>query len=167
MALALSKQKENFFFLLQLVCGHVIAEIGGICGNWQCHCHKPFFFFSNQLPLFFFPPLFWQCHCHNCQKFIPSISAIPLPQTFFFPPIFGNGIATIAKKFFFSHHLVFLARTHTSSTHPSSRYGQKELQQYHCRKSKISLSYFLSFSLQLLLNFGNGIAAIHSLFSDC
>ena len=131
---------------------------------WQWNCRIPFHF--SQFQKFFFYPLFWQCHCHNCQKFIPSILAIPLPQTFFFPPIFGNGIATIAK-FFFSHHLVFLMRNHTSSTHLGSRYRQKELWQYHCRKSKISLSYFLSFSLQLLLNFGNGIATIHSLSSDC
>ena len=95
-------------------------------------------------------PLFRQCHCRKLFFFLP-FSAMALPQL----PIF------------FFHHLVFLARTHTSNTHPGSRYGQKELQQYHCRKSKISLSYFLSFSLQLLLNFGNGIAAIHSIFSDC
>ena len=66
---------------------------------WQWHCRIPFHF--SQFQKLFFYPLFWQCHCHNCQKFIPSISAIPLRQTFFFPPIFGNGIATIAKKKFF------------------------------------------------------------------
>ena len=132
---------------------------------WQWHCRIPFHF--SQFQKIFFTPLFRQCHCHNCQKFIPSISAMPLPQTiFFFPPIFGNGIATIAN-FFFPQHLVFLVCTHTSSIHPGSRYGQKELRQYHCWKSKISLFYFLSFSLRLLLNFGNGIAAIHSLSSDC
>ena len=65
---------------------------------WQWHCRIPFHF--SQFQKFFFTPLFRQCHCHNCQKFIPSISAIPLPQTFFFPPIFGNGIATIANFFF-------------------------------------------------------------------
>ena len=97
-------------------------------------------------------PLFQQYHCHKLFFSLP-FSAMALPQ--------------LPKIFFFSHHLVFLARTHTSSTHPGSRYGQKELRQYHCRKSKISLSNFLSFSLQLLLNFGNGIAAIHSLSSNC
>ena len=60
----------------------------------------------NSIPLFtipkiFFYPLFRQCHCHNCQKFIPSISAMPLLQTFFFPPIFSNCIVTIANFFFF------------------------------------------------------------------
>ena len=43
----------------------------------------------NSIPLFtipkvFFTPLFRQYHCHNCQKFIPSISAMSLPQTIFF-----------------------------------------------------------------------------------
>ena len=33
--------------------------------------------------------------------FPPPILAMPLPQTIFFPPIFGNGIATIATIFFF------------------------------------------------------------------
>ena len=125
----------------------------------------------NSIPLFTIPKV----------VFYPPLSAISLPQL---PKIytlyFDNAIAANFFfsshfqqwhchncQFFFFHHLVFLARIHTSSTHPGSRYGQKELQQYHCRKSKISLSYFLSFSLQLLLNFGNGIAAIHSLFSDC
>ena len=132
---------------------------------WQWHCRIPFHF--SQFQKFFFYPLFWQCHCHNCQKFVPSILAMPLLQTiFFFLPFLAMALPQL-PIFFFSHHLVFLARTHTSSTHSSSRYGQKELRQYHCRKSKISLSYFLSFSLQLLLNFGNGITAIHSLSSDC
>ena len=130
---------------------------------WQWHCQIPFHF--SQFQKFFLPP----------------ISAMSLPQLpkiytlyfdnaivanfFFFLPF--SAMALPQLPIFFFHHLVFLARTHTSNTHPGSRYGQKELQQYHCRKSKISLSYFLSFSLQLLLNFGNGIAAIHSIFSDC
>ena len=126
----------------------------------------------NSIPLFTIPKGF----------FYPPISAMSLPQlpkiytlyfsntiatNFFFPSHFRQWHCHTCQNFFFSHHLVFLARTHTSSTHPGSRYGQKELRQYHCRKSKISLSYFLSFSLQFLLNFDNGIAAIHSLFSNC
>ena len=67
---------------------------------WQWHCRIPFHFSQFQ-KFFFYPP----------------ISAMPLPQLpkiytlyfsnaiaanyFFFPPIFGNGIATIAKKIFF------------------------------------------------------------------
>ena len=131
------------------------------CGNGIAEFHSTF---HNSKSSFY--PLFRQCHCHNCQKFIPSISAMPLLQTiFFFLPFSAMALPQLPNFFF--HHLVFLARTHTSSTHPGSRYGQKELQQYYCRKSKISLSYFLSFSLQLLLNFDNGIAAIHSHSSDC
>ena len=133
----------------------------------------------------------------NCGNGIAEFhSTFHNSKIFFLLPYFGNAIATIAKnlyplfrqchcrklfffsshfrqwhchncQIFFPHHLVFLAGTHTSSTHPGSRYRQKELRQYHYRKSKISLFYFLSFSLQLLLNFGNGIAAIHSLSSDC
>ena len=66
---------------------------------WQWHCRIPFHF--SQFQKFFLPP----------------ISAMSLPQLpkiytlyfgnaiaanyFFFPPIFGNGIATIANFFFF------------------------------------------------------------------
>ena len=127
----------------------------------------------------------WKWHYrtfHNSKSFFyPPISAMPLSQLpkiytlyfdnaitanyFFFLPF--SAMALPQLPIFFPHHLVFLARTHTSSTHLGSRYGQKELRQYHCRKSKISLSYFLSFSLQRLLNFDNGIAAIHSLSLDC
>ena len=96
-----------------------------ILWTWQL-----FFLLFHRFPnIFFFH--FRQCHCHNCQKFIPPILAMALPQL----PIF-----------FFPHHLVFLACTHTSSTHPDRRYGQKKLRQYHCRKSKISLLLFIFLS---------------------
>ena len=51
----------KIFFLSQLVCGHVIAEIGGICGNCgnAIAINQFFFFFSNQLLLFFSPPLYF------------------------------------------------------------------------------------------------------------
>ena len=127
---------------------------------WQWHCRIPFHF--SQFQKFFFTSYFGNVIATIAKNFIPSISAMPLPQTiFFFLPFSAMALPQLPNFFF--HHLVFLARTHTSSTHPGSRYGQKELQQYYCRKSKIYLSYFLSFSLQLLLNFGNGIAVIHSL----
>ena len=77
---------------------------------WQWHCRIPFHF--SQFQKFFFTLLFRQCHCHNCQKFIPPISAMPLPQTiFFFLPFSAMALPQLPKKFF-SHHLVFLARSH-------------------------------------------------------
>ena len=92
---------------------------------WLWHFRIPFHF--SQFQKFFFYPLFWQCHCHNCQKFIPSILAMPLLQTiFFFLPFLAMALPQL-PNFFFSHHLVFLARTHTLSTHSGNRYGQKEL----------------------------------------
>ena len=70
----------------------------------------------NSIPLFtipkvFFYPLFRQCHCHNCQKFIPSILAMPLPQTIFFSSHFWQCHCHNCQKKIFSHHLVFLTRT--------------------------------------------------------
>ena len=117
---------------LEWNCGNGIAEF-----HSTFHNSKSFFFtpyFGNVIATIAknLYPLFWQCHCR---------------KLFFFPPIFGNGIATIANFFFFSHHLVFLAPTHTSSTHSGSRYEQKELRQYHCWKSKIlSLLLFIFLS---------------------
>ena len=95
---------------------------------------------------------------------------------FFFPPIFGNTIATIAKKkiyspisamalpqlvcqfFFFSFHF-------GHSTHTSSRIGHKkfgipvaEIQHFFSPPFSSSLSYFW-------LNFSNGNTEIQSLSS--
>ena len=84
---------------------------------------------------FFFSSHFRQWHCHNCQK------------KFFFPS-FGFPCA------------------HSHFEHPPGQQVWAEgIAVISLLKQKISLSYFLSFSFQLLLNFGNGIAAIHSLFS--
>ena len=48
-----------------------------------------------------FYPLFRQCHCHNCQKFIPSISAMPLLQTiFFFLPFSAMALPQLPIFFF-------------------------------------------------------------------
>ena len=67
---------------------------------WQWHCRIPFHI--SQFQKFFFTPLFRQCHCHNCQKFIPSISAMPLPQTiFFFLPFSAMALPQINWKIFF------------------------------------------------------------------
>ena len=51
--------------------------------------------------------------------FYPPISAMPLSQTIFFPPIFGNGIATIAKFFFFPSFGFPCAHSHFE--HPSGQ----------------------------------------------
>ena len=64
----------------------------------------------------FFYPLFRQCHCHNCQKFIPSISTMPLSQTFFFSSHFRQWHCHNCQFFFsiiwFSlHALTFQAPT--------------------------------------------------------
>ena len=81
--------------------------------------------------IFFFPH-FWQCHYHNCQKFIPPISAMALPQL----PIF-----------FFPRHLVFLARTHISSTHPGSRMGRRNCGNTITENQKfLSPTFYLSLS---------------------
>ena len=124
----------------------------------------------NSIPLFtipkvFFYPLFRQCHCHNCQKFIPSILAMPLPQTIFFPSHFRQWHCHNCQFFFFSHHLVFLAPSHTSSTHSGSRYEQKELRQYHCRNSTKVGERKIKSRREKFLIFGNGIAAILSAHS--
>ena len=66
---------------------------------WQWHCRIPFHF--SQFQKFFFYPLFRQCHCHNCQKFIPSILAMPLPQTIFFPSHFRQWHCHNCQFFFF------------------------------------------------------------------
>ena len=93
-------------------CGNSIAEIGGKFFSLLFWHILLFFFLRNDMftqflqycknvvkilwiwqlffllfhifhNLFFFPH-FRQCDCHNCQKFIPPISAMPLPQTIFF-----------------------------------------------------------------------------------
>ena len=120
----------------------------------------------NSIPLFTIPKGF----------FYPPISAMPLPQLpkiytlyfgnaiaanyFFFLPF--SAMALLQLLIFFSHHLVFLARTHTSSTHPGRRNCGNTIAE---NKKFLSPTFYLS--LQLLLNFGNGIAVIPSLSSDC
>ena len=126
---------------------------------WQWHCRIPFHF--SQFQKFFFTPLFRQYHCHNCQKFIPSISAMLLPQTIFFPSHFQQWHCHNCQNFFFP--IIWFSLRALTLRAPTRAEGIATIS---LPKQKISLSYFLSFSLQLLLNFGNGIATIHSLFSD-
>ena len=67
------------------------------CGNGIAEFHSTF----HNSKSFFFTPLFRQCHCHNCQKFIPSISAMPLPQTIFFSSHFRQWHCQNCQIFFF------------------------------------------------------------------
>ena len=76
-----------------------------------------------------------------------------LPQIFFFFPYFGNGIATIG---FF-----FLAHPTSSTQHTYS--GSKNFDNHIIEIHAFSLSHFFSFSLILLLNFGNDVVEIYSL----
>ena len=87
---------------------------------------------------------------------------------FFFPPIFGNGIATIAIFFFlfrqchchiwFSLHALTLRAPTRAAGMGRRNFGDGvvENQKFLSPTFSFSLSYFL-------LNFGNGIAEIHSL----
>ena len=116
-----------------------------ILWTWQL-----FFFYSFTdfvTPIFFFP-----------------FSAMPLPQLpKFDTTYFGNGIATIAN-FFFPTSFGFPS-AHSHFEHPP---GQQEWAEGIAAIPLPKIKNFsLSFSLQLLLNFSNGIAAIHSLSSDC
>ena len=97
--------------------------------------------------------------------------------TTFFPPIFGNAIATIVTNFFFSYFgngiatirlsFFFFFFLFTSGTpRTSSRIGQRkfgiivaEIQHFLSPPFSSSLSYFW-------LNFGNGNTEIQSLFSN-
>ena len=82
---------------------------------WKWHCRIPFHF--SQFQKFFFYPLFWQCHCHNCQKFIHSISAMPLPQTIFVPSHFQQWHCHNCQNFFFSTSFGFPC-AHSHFEHP-------------------------------------------------
>ena len=126
---------------------------------WQWHCRIPFHF--SQFQKFFLPPISTM-PLPQLSKIYTSISAMPLPQTFFF-----FLIATIANFFFFFPIIWFSLHTLTlrASTQAAGM-GRRNCGNT-IAKNKKFLSYFLSFSLQLLLNFCNGIAAIHSLSSEC
>ena len=81
------------------------------CGNGIAEFHSTF---HNSKSSFY--PLFRQCHCHNCQKFIPSISAMPLPQTiFFFLPF--SAMALPQLPIFFSPTFGFPC-VHSHFEHP-------------------------------------------------
>ena len=77
---------------------------------------------------FFFLLLFQQCHCHKFIPtiFVPSISAMPLPQTncnkFFFPSYFSNAIATnsFPQFLFFSISTMPLPQIHSHKIFSSS-----------------------------------------------
>ena len=95
---------------------------------------------------------------------------------FFFPSIFGNAIATIAKFFFYSPisamalpqlvcQIFFFFSLWALHAHPGSRIGHRkfgipiaEIQHFLSPPSSSSLSYFC-------LNFGNGNTEIQSLSS--
>ena len=66
------------------------------CGNGIVEFHSTFYNSKS-----FFYPLFQQCHCHNCQKFIPSISAMQLSQTIFFSSHFQQWHCHNCQFFFF------------------------------------------------------------------
>ena len=119
-----------------------------------------------------------------------SIPLFTIPKVFF-TPYFDNAIATIVKNLYLyfgnaisANFFFFLIATianflfffpiiwfslHTLTLRASTQAAG--MGRRNCgntiAKNKKFLSYFLSFSLQLLLNFCNGIAAIHSLSSEC
>ena len=104
---------------------------------------------------FFFPPFFGN-----------DIAVIP----FIFFSIFDNAIATIIKNifsFFFlfrqwhCHNCFFLAH----KTQDGQEFGQRNFGNSVAEIPLLSLSTFFSFSLLFLLNFGNTVAEIISLFS--
>ena len=101
---------------------------------------------------------------------------------FFFPPIFGNAIATIAKKkvlfpyfgngiaiirvsqnFFFSFHFGY--STHTSHTR-AVKLGRRISVSTLLKFNIFSLPAFSSSFSYFLLNFGNGDTEIRSLSSQ-
>ena len=98
-------------------------------------------------------------------------------QHFFFPPIFGNDIAIIPFNFFFPHFwqchchklLFFFFFYHSTLGHTGHRtgqeFGQRNFGNSVAEIPLLSLSNFLCFSLLFLLNFGNTVAEILSLFS--
>ena len=107
-------------------------------------------------------------------KFLPRFQQ----QHFFFPPIFGNGIAIIPFNFFcphcrqcHCHKLLFFFFEHSTLGHIGHRTGQKFGQRNFGNSIAeiplLSLSNFFSFSLLFLLNFGNTVAEILSLSSIC
>ena len=116
-------------------------------------------FSTMTLPQFhsiFFPSHFRQCHCHNYQKkisFFFPISVMALSQLVFLARTgnLGRGISITALPKF----KIFL-----SPTFPLSLSVVAKIQ-------NLSLSNFSSFSLLLLLNFGNTVTKILSLFSFC
>ena len=128
-------------------------------------------FFLNSSPdfsnnNFFFPPIFGN-----------DITTIPF--NFFPPPIFGNAIATITKKNFLFFPLFrqwhccnwfFLGPLHTRGTQDRTQdsgreFGQRNFVNSIAEIQNLSLSNFSSFSLLLLLNFGNRVVEIFSLSS--
>ena len=117
---------------------------------WQWHCRIPFHF--SQFQKFFLPP----------------ISAMSLPQL---PKIytlyFGNAIA--ANYFFSSHFWQCHCHNCQKKKFPIIWFSLHAPGQQVWAEgiAAIPLPKIKNFSLQLLLNFGNGIAAIHSLSSDC
>ena len=129
---------------------------------WQWHCRIPFHF--SQFQKFFLPPYFGNIIATIAKNLYTLFQQYHCYKLFFFPPIFGNGIATIAKNFFFPSFGFPCAHSHFEHP-PGQQVWAEGIAVISLLKQKISLSYFLSFSFQLLLNFGNGIAAIHSLFS--
>ena len=109
----------------------------------------------NSIPLFTIPKVF----------FLPPISAMPLPQTiFFFLPYSAMALPQLPIFFFPIIWFSLRALTLRAPTWATSM-GRRNCGNTIAENQKF-LSYFLSFSPQLLLNFGNGIATIHSLFSD-
>ena len=125
---------------------------------WQWHCRIPFHF--SQFQKLFFTPLFRQYHCHNCQKFIPSISAMPLPQTIFFSSHFRQWHCHNCQKKNFP--IIWFSLRALTLRAPTRAAGMGRRNRGHTvaeNKKFLSPTFYLSLS-----NFG--IATIHSLFSD-
>ena len=85
----------------------------------------------------------------------PQISATII-YLFFFPPIFGNDIATIATKFFFPYFSNVIATIGFQSVGLGSRnFGNviTEIQNFLSPTFSLSLSYFCWISTTSLLKF--------------
>ena len=99
------------------------------------------------IPKVFFTPLFRQCHYHSCKKFIPSISAMPLPQTiFFFLPFSAMALPQLPIFFFPNIWFSLCALTLRASTRAAGM-GRRN-----CSNTIVENKKFLSSTFYLSLS---------------